>query len=474
MTGPLTIPPTLSGFDFRVLAFDRAGAPVERAQIDAVRALGAPERMDGVTDLLIVSHGWNNDDAEALTLYTKLAESLAAVLADNQAIGSAMSGLRLGLVGVLWPSKRFADAELIPGGAAGLGSPEEQLLARIDELREAFDAPDADALLDAVAAFVPELEGSPAALESFIEQVRRLVPDSAFGPDTEDHDAADLFRELSPDIIADRLADPTLGDPRLEDALLNEVARPDTTEGAGSDGSVVLATEGPREVADLGSAAFLGLPPSPLDTGRRWLNLTTYYQMKQRAGLVGERGLAPVLNAVVSSGPRLHLAGHSFGARLVTAAAAQLHPPVASICLLQAAFSHYAFAKDWEHGRNGSFRDVLSRDRLTGPMIVTHTRNDRAVGIAYALASRLARQVASAIGDVRSRYGGLGSNGAQRTPEAEWADLLDAAHRYSFAQGKVYNLLADHYVANHGDVTGQAVANAVLAAITSTLGDRHG
>jgi hypothetical protein len=102
-------------------------------------------------------------------------------------------------------------------------------------------------------------------------------------------------------------------------------------------------------------------------------------------------------------------------------------------------------------------------------MIVTHTRNDRAVGIAYALASRLARQVASAIGDARSRYGGLGSNGAQHTPEAQRGDLLDATHRYSFARSQVYNLLADHYIANHGDVTGQAVANAVLAAITSTL-----
>jgi pimeloyl-ACP methyl ester carboxylesterase len=197
--------------------------------------------------------------------------------------------------------------------------------------------------------------------------------------------------------------------------------------------------------------------------------LTTYYQMKRRAGLVGERGLAPALNNAVSSGQRLHLVGHSFGARLVTVAAAQLQHPVTSICLLQAAFSHYAFAKNWERGCDGAFRDVLSQDRLTGPMIVTHTRNDRAVGIAYALASRLARQVASAIGDARSRYGGLGGNGALRTPEAEWADLLDATHRYSFAQGHVYNLLADHYIANHGDVTGQAVANAVLAAITSTL-----
>ena len=124
--------------------------------------------------------------------------------------------------------------------------------------------------------------------------------------------------------------------------------------------------------------------------------------------------------------------------------------------------------ENWEPGRDGAFRDVLSRDRLTGPMIITHTRNDRAVGIAYALASRLARQVAAAIGDAGSRYGGLGSNGAQRTPEADGQICLMPPTATASPTGRVYNLLADHYISSHGDVTGQAVANAVLAAITSS------
>ena len=266
MTGPPVIPPTLSGFDFRVLAFDRAGALVDPAGIDAVRALWAPERPDPVTDLLVVSHGWNNDDAEALALYTNLAASMAAVLAANEAMRSALTGRRLGLAGVLWPSKRFADAELIPGGAAGVGGREERLLARIGELRGVFDAPDADERLDAAAALVPELEGSPAALKAFIEQVRLLVSDSAFGPGTEDHDAAELFRDLTPDMIAERLADPILGDPQLEDPLLGRVAGSGTGTRVRPDGGVVLATEGPRAAPDLGSAAVLGLPHSPLDT----------------------------------------------------------------------------------------------------------------------------------------------------------------------------------------------------------------
>jgi hypothetical protein len=52
-------------------------------------------------------------------------------------------------------------------------------------------------------------------------------------------------------------------------------------------------------------------------------------------------------------------------------------------------------------------------------MIITHTRRDTAVGMAYAIASSVAGQASSAIGDADSPYGGLGSNGAQHTPEAE-------------------------------------------------------
>lgn len=46
--------------------------------------------------------------------------------------------------------------------------------------------------------------------------------------------------------------------------------------------------------------------------------------MKERAGLVGQVGLNPLLRSLQAALPavRLHLAGHSFGGRLVTAAVA--------------------------------------------------------------------------------------------------------------------------------------------------------
>ena len=100
-------------------------------------------------------------------------------------------------------------------------------------------------------------------------------------------------------------------------------------------------------------------------------------------------------------------------------------------------------------------------------MVITHTRHDVAVGIAYAMASRIAGQQDSAIGDASSTYGGLGSNGAQHTPEAKdnAGTLKPVGEEYTFTAGKVYNLKADQFIKDHSDVTGHQVAYALLHAI---------
>ena len=71
--------------------------------------------------------------------------------------------------------------------------------------------------------------------------------------------------------------------------------------------------------------------------------------MKRRAGAVGERfgreHLGPFWDALPCGRPRLHLVGHSFGAKLLTSAVlGGVHPR--SLTLLQAAFSAFAFAPE--------------------------------------------------------------------------------------------------------------------------------
>jgi hypothetical protein len=72
----------------------------------------------------------------------------------------------------------------------------------------------------------------------------------------------------------------------------------------------------------------------------------------------------------------------------------------------------------------------------------------------------------SVFGDRNDPCGGMGHNGAQRTTEATGNATLLAAvgHDYGFASGRIYNLLADDVIKDHGDVRGVQVAYAVLAA----------
>ena len=197
--------------------------------------------------------------------------------------------------------------------------------------------------------------------------------------------------------------------------------------------------------------------------------------MKQRAGTVGKTGLNLLLQQIRTQHPalKLHLMGHSFGGRLVTAAAlgtGQIPPlKIETLSLLQAAFSHYGFADNFEGNKDGLFRKVVENKDVSGAILITHTKNDKAVGIAYPIASALAQDNASALGDENDRYGGIGRNGAQKTPEAiKGLSLLSVGQPYQFQAGKLHNLQADSFIKDHGDICKQEVAYAILTAVAMT------
>src|SRR5699024_4777928 len=147
--------------------------------------------------------------------------------------------------------------------------------------------------------------------------------------------------------------------------------------------------------AFVADALGLGVPArSPLAVARRLLNLATYYTMKERAGVVGRGAVARLVEELHAQDPsvRVHLAGHSFGARVVASAATASRTPVSSMSLLQGAFSHVGFAPAARVRAPGAFRSALTGG-VTGPVVVTHTHRDRAVTLAYAIASRVAGQL---------------------------------------------------------------------------------
>jgi hypothetical protein len=136
--------------------------------------------------------------------------------------------------------------------------------------------------------------------------------------------------------------------------------------------------------------------------------------------------------------------------------------------LLQAAFSHNGLSGGFgDKGDKGFFRALIDEKRISGPIIITHTKNDKAVGIAYPLASRIAGQNAAALGDENDPYGGMGRNGAQNTVEADKASTMGLpGTMYSFHAGKVHNISSD-VIKDHGDVRRIEVAYAILSAAGS-------
>ena len=85
--------------------------------------------------------------------------------------------------------------------------------------------------------------------------------------------------------------------------------------------------------------------------------------------------------------------------------------------------------------------------------------------VAYPLASRIAGQDASALGDANDRFGGMGTNGAQHTPESVNGTMKAVGGAYTFEKGKIYNLDADAIIEDHSDICHDEVAFALLKAV---------
>jgi len=204
-------------------------------------------------------------------------------------------------------------------------------------------------------------------------------------------------------------------------------------------------------------------------------NLTTYYRMKARAGLVGQIAVAGALDRIraAASALRIHLIGHSFGGRVVSSAALAAAQPVDSLTLLQGAFSQNSFSPDYDSSHQpGFFRAVVTGRKCGGPLLVTHSVHDRAIGVGYSIASLIARQNGSALSGVVDPYAGLGHNGARNTPEATDGDLQPEGSPYALKTGGIFNLNADRIIFGHGDVVKPETAWAVLAATRLTEGER--
>lgn len=388
--------------------------------------LPAAVRAGGITDLFVLSHGWNNGVDSARDLY----QAMFGLLADQ--LGAHLSGSAA--VGVIWPSLLLPDDD--PATAPPVQSTGAQVAAA---LAPAF--PDQQHQLTTMGDLLDQQPQSPDALTQFHSLAKGLVTTPAQG---------------------------------VEDTGEAALLTADTAAAFGH-----AAAMAPHAAV---GAEGIGNPFSALWRGaREVLRTLSYYEMKNRAGIVGQQGLGPLLGQLTgpTGAPRIHLMGHSFGARLVSYALAGLAQgqtgnasPVKSLTLIQGAFSHFTFASElvFDPSRAGGLAGL--GERVDGPLLSTFSAADRAVGWWYPTASMLAGQDSESATDLVYRWGAMGHDGYQQIPSPDATVLASVGKPYDFRSGSFYALDSNAVICNnlsafsgaHSDIRHPEVLWAVISA----------
>ena len=368
---------TVAGFPFWTLTFDEEGGPVDP---DGLVQFRSEVKRLNLSDLFVFSHGWNNDQQTARRLYENFFGEISKILSERDPI----SRVRIGTAGVFWPSIMWPDDSLDDaGGAASISEPPGDLGS---EMKKVFKEGAQQAAIDRLMIALQSEPQTYATVDAVVGDLKRLLSDQPSMPESHD-----LERRA---------------------AAANSGQWKQILDG--------LAETMPAENSEGGAA---GLADA---LGRLWrgakaaLRVVTYWQMKARGGVVGKNGLAPLMNQLCVDFPtlRLHLLGHSFGARLVSFTLPALDTgnspsAVKSLFLIQGAFSHFAFADSlpFDPTRKGDLAGMS--DRVDGPLLTTFSAFDKAVGYAYPVASVLANDDAAAADDLMYRWEGMGFDGAQ-------------------------------------------------------------
>jgi len=416
---------TIAGFPFWQAEFDKEGHLVGKTAAQFAKDIAAAQ----LTDLYTFSHGWNNDDRTAQALYSAFFKEVRALIDSNKV--QKQRAARIGVMGVFWPSILWPD-EVPPalsdeagdaGGAAAFGAASDAEDVPIEDLKKIFDESQHD-VLDKLGGMLSERESNDDTLRDFKETLDALVSASA---------AAHSKDSERDGLVA--------GDEDFK-AMFK-----------------ALAEDEPAPESEGGAAGLRDQFATLWNGAKGALRVATYWQMKERAGVVGRTGLGPMLSQIAAEAPdtRLHLIGHSFGARLVSYALAGLANapekawPIKSLLLLQGAFSHFTFAAQLPHDRTRKGELSGMADRVDGPLLTTFSDFDTAVGRAYPLASFAARQDAAKL--AVSRWGAMGHDGAQAV-EAEELPLGSTGTRYPFATGRWINLDGNRIIKTGGPPSG--------------------
>jgi hypothetical protein len=393
-----------------------------------------------VTDLFLISHGWKGDVPAATEQYGRWIGAMADCSHDLTRLREKRPDFEPLLIGLHWPSLPWGDE-------------------RLDRTNVSFSSDEAPLIEDLVNEYSERIADTPAARRAL-----SVVFEAA-------------LLDISPAHLPTAVRDAYL-------VLDREAGLGCEKEGAapGAD------REGfdPERAYQNAISAEVAFDEGSLDGLLSPLRQLSFWKMKDRARRVGESGgyrlLRSLQEVAANNGRdvRYHLIGHSFGCIVMSAILCgpngkrSLLEPIDSLFLAQGAVSLWSYCESIPYARDraGYFRPVIADRKVKGPIIVTLSEHDTAVGKFYPLGAGIRRQITYAPNEL-PKYGGLGTFGV-RGPgiDVEDMDMLDGKSLYGFKPGKVYNLDASSYISKmdgasgaHNDIAHLEVAHAFWQAV---------
>jgi len=413
-----------------LIPFDKQGRCIGPKTLEHLKTTAAN---GGFTDIHVYSHGWNNVFKEAVAHYTEFFTGYFGLRKNAGLSGVNYKPL---LVGIIWPSTALvSEDEETPKFAATIPV-EERAEAADNEmfaLKElADDVPGND---------VPRLfelagQDRPISHAEALDLARILLP--IFGREAADKEG------IASSVSAEKLV-----------KSWEQTARP------------AVESEGkPAAIPDDDDAAAA---PGPQSAGildflnpREIIRTATVYQMKDRAGTVGKNGVSPLLRDLLGgTKARVHLTGHSYGAKVVLSALCLNEHPrkVTSVLLLQPAVNGFCFAASIKEngGSPGAFRPALERSER--PVFCTFSSHDQPLTKFFHIALRRDGD----LGEIRpaagppsmfAALGGFGPHGLL-DGESKTIPMTGSPAKYDLSNAKirVYALDgSDDKIHGHGDV----------------------
>jgi hypothetical protein len=347
---------------------------------------------EGFTDVIVFSHGWNNEWDRAIDLYKRFLDGIGAIGTEHA--DKIAAGTKPLMIGISWPSAALVwPWDRAPDLASGGLDDDFDAEAKQHDLNILTDGMDDSE----TAKFCALVDGKEALSADEVDKLTVLL--------------APTFDESEPDeldgdsVTAENLA-----------AMLKvkelSVKSTDSEDDEDDDSFTNAGTIGGGAEAAKPAGLF-----SDVFGLRKVLRLATVRKMKDRAGVVGRGDVAVLVSDILSKpSVRLHLVGHSYGAKVVMSAAvnADTSRDFASALLLQPAINHLAFAVDIGDGRKGGFHSALAR--FEKPILTTQSRNDFPLTHVFHLAVTRKKDIGeepdmATLISIYSAMGGFGPSG---------------------------------------------------------------